>query len=46
MKYVKPEVAMLGTAVRAIESGEIPKPEEHVLDNELQESNGAYQADE
>ena len=47
MKYTKPEVLEQASAVTAIESGSALKPEPYrVIDQHLQESDGAYEADE
>jgi hypothetical protein len=46
MNYVKPEVTLMGSAVEAIESNSSLKPQLHVIDSELQLTNGAYEADE
>lgn len=47
MKYAKPEVVLVATALDAVQSGRASKPESHiVLDIQLKASDGAYEADE
>jgi hypothetical protein len=47
MKYAKPEVAVLASALDAIRSGSPLKPTPHVtIDADKQETDGAYEADD
>ena len=46
MKYEKPEIVNVGTALSSVKSGQVPKPNGMQLDSSHQITNGAYEADE